>query len=283
MAEVSETRQELALVCPSDIIFCGPGNDAVLSCHLEPAINAGSLEIKWWNKSDLVCHYKDGQVTVSRDYEGRVSLSLQELHNGNVSLTLRDVKRSQRGIYICEVIHGCQTIKEYICLHISSQDFRLVVPTGSVRTNSGSNIILPAHLTPKTNAVSAEIRWFKGAQLIYQYKNRQEMTDDDYKNRLSVSIQELRRGNLALTLSNVQQSDSGDYTCTIFHDRCQKTGVIHLQVREHQKRKQTDKCKNLADELTFKKTPNYAGTYTEQRVSNGKSDIRWECLRIIRE
>uniref|UniRef100_A0A672KW81 Ig-like domain-containing protein n=1 Tax=Sinocyclocheilus grahami TaxID=75366 RepID=A0A672KW81_SINGR len=98
-------------------------HDDVLSCHLEPAISAASMEIKWWNKSDLVCHYKDRQMTVSRDYEGRVSLPLQELHNGNVSLTLRDVRR------------------------------------------------------------------------------------------------------------NVQQSDSGDYKCKLFHDRCQKTGVIHLQVR----------------------------------------------------
>uniref|UniRef100_A0A673IBT6 Immunoglobulin V-set domain-containing protein n=1 Tax=Sinocyclocheilus rhinocerous TaxID=307959 RepID=A0A673IBT6_9TELE len=99
-----------------------------------------------------------------------------------------------------------------------SQDFRLLVPTGPVRTDSGSDIILPVHLSPETNAVSMEIRWFKGTELIYQYKN-------------GVSIQELRRGNIALTLRNVQQSDSGDYTYKLFHDRCQKTGVIHLQVR----------------------------------------------------
>ncbi|XP_016314178.1 putative butyrophilin subfamily 2 member A3 [Sinocyclocheilus anshuiensis] len=230
MSETRQVKNDLWLVSPSDIICCGPGDDVVLSCHLEPAISAASMEIKWWNKSDLVCHYKDRQMTVSRDYEGRVSLPLQELHNGNVSLTLRDVRRSQRGIYICEVIHGCQTIKEYIFLYINSQDFRLVVPTGPVRTDSGSDIILPVHLSPETNAVSMEIRWFKGTELIYQYKNGQEMRNNDYKNRVSVSIQELRRGNLAPTLRNVQQSDSGDYTCKLFHDRCQKTGVIHLQI-----------------------------------------------------
>uniref|UniRef100_A0A672KWE9 Immunoglobulin V-set domain-containing protein n=1 Tax=Sinocyclocheilus grahami TaxID=75366 RepID=A0A672KWE9_SINGR len=95
-----------------------------------------------------------------------------------------------------------------------AQDFRLVVPTGPVHTDSESDIILPVHLSPETNA------------------NGQEMRNNDYKNRVSVSIQELMRGNLALTLRNVQQSDSGDYKCKLFHDRCQKTGVIHLQVRE---------------------------------------------------
>uniref|UniRef100_A0A671RJ37 Ig-like domain-containing protein n=1 Tax=Sinocyclocheilus anshuiensis TaxID=1608454 RepID=A0A671RJ37_9TELE len=122
-------------------------------------------------------------------------------------------------------------VKAAKCL-CPAQDFRLVVPTGPVRTDSGSDIILPVHLSPETNAVSMEIRWFKGTELIYQYKNGQEMRNNDYKNRVSVSIQELRRGNLAPTLRNVQQSDSGDYTCKLFHDRCQKTGVIHLQVRK---------------------------------------------------
>uniref|UniRef100_A0A8C1QEJ3 Ig-like domain-containing protein n=1 Tax=Cyprinus carpio TaxID=7962 RepID=A0A8C1QEJ3_CYPCA len=108
----------LTLDCQSDIVFSDPGDDVVLSCHLEPAISAASMEIKWWKRADLVCHYKDGQMTVSRDYEGRVSLPLHDLHNGNVSLTLRDVRRSQKGLYICEVIYECKTIKENIFLHI---------------------------------------------------------------------------------------------------------------------------------------------------------------------
>ncbi|KAL1248341.1 hypothetical protein QQF64_021659 [Cirrhinus molitorella] len=260
--------QELALASPSDIVFCDPGDDAVLSCHLKPAISAASMEIKWWNKADLVCHYKNRQVTMNRHYEDQVKFSLQKLHNGNVSLTLRNVRGSQRGIYICEVIHGCQTIKEYIFLHICSQHFRLVVPTGPVRTDSGSDIILPAYLSPETNVVSMDIRWFKGTELIYQYKNGREMTNNDYKNRVSLSSQGLKRGNLTLLLRNVNQSDSGDYTCKLFHDRCQKTGVIHLQVRDFQKHEHTHKSKHLFGDLTFQNTPNYGGTYTEKRKYN---------------
>ncbi|XP_050959358.1 butyrophilin subfamily 3 member A2-like [Labeo rohita] len=278
MTEVTEIGQELALVSPSDIVFCDPGDDAVLSCHLKPAISAVSMEIKWWNKTDLVCHYKNRQVTVSRHYEDRASFSLQELNTGNVSLTIRDVRRSQRGIYICAVTHGCQTIKEYIFLHICSQDVKLVVPTGPVCTDSGSDVILPAHLLPETNAVSMDIRWFKGTELIYQYKNGQDMTNNDRltMNRVSLSTQELRRGNLTLCLSNVNQSDSGDYTCKLIHNQYQKTQVIHLQVRELQKHEHTHKSKHQADELTFQKTPNYGGTYTEER------NIMWKERVVIK-
>lgn len=88
-----------------------------MPCHLEPAIRPASMEIMWWNEEDLVCHCKDGQMIES--YEGRVSLSLQDLHNGNVSLTLRDVRRSQKGLCICEVSHECQTLQDTVFLSIS--------------------------------------------------------------------------------------------------------------------------------------------------------------------
>ncbi|KAF4095607.1 uncharacterized protein LOC131533001 isoform X2 [Onychostoma macrolepis] len=230
--EVLNTSQVLSVVCQSDIVFSHPGDEVVLSCHLKPAISAASMEIQWWHKEDPVFLYKDGRVTVNIDFEGRVSLPLENLHNGNVSLTLRDVRRSQKGLYICEVTSESQLIQDTVFLHISSVDFSLVAPSDTLSADPGSDVILPVHLSPETSAVSMEIRWFKGKELIYQYMNGQEMTNNDFENRVSLSIQELRSGNLALTLRNVQQSDSGVYTCKVFHDGCQKRGVVHLKVKE---------------------------------------------------
>ncbi|ROI16422.1 Butyrophilin-like protein 2, partial [Anabarilius grahami] len=204
------------------------GDDVVLSCHLNPAISAASMEIMWWNKANLVCHYKDGQMTMSKDFEGRVSLSLEDLQNGNVFLTLRDVRRSHMGHYICEVIHEWRAIKEYFFLYTNclSEDFSLVIP---VFAAPGSDVILPVHLSPETSGVSMTVRWFRETELIYQYMNGQEKTNDNYEKRLSLSIQELERGNLSLTLRNFQPSDSGKYTCRVIHDGCLQT--VHLQVR----------------------------------------------------
>ncbi|XP_016380575.1 uncharacterized protein LOC107718123 [Sinocyclocheilus rhinocerous] len=224
---------ELSVVCQSDIVFSHPGDDVVLSCHLKPAISAASMEIQWWHKEDPVFHYKNGQVTMNIDYEGRVSLPLQDLQNGNVSLTLRDVRSSQKGLYICEVTHESQSIQDTVFLHISSEAFGLVTPIGTVSAYPGSDVILPAHLSPETSAVPLDIRWFRGTELIYQYNNRQEKTN--YENRASLSIQELERSNLALTLRNFQPADSGDYTCKVFHNGCLQTGTVHLQVREIQR------------------------------------------------
>lgn len=118
-----------------------------------------------------------------------------------------------------------------VFLFSSAVDFSLVVPSDTLSADPGSDVILPVHLSPETSAVSMDISWFKGTELIYQYMNGQEMTNNDFENRVSVSSQELERGDLALTLRNVKQSDTEIYTCKVFHDGCQKRGVVNLQVR----------------------------------------------------
>ncbi|XP_051543152.1 uncharacterized protein LOC127434436 isoform X1 [Myxocyprinus asiaticus] len=245
--EISQTRQEFSLVCQTDIVFADPGDDVVLACRLEPAISAAAMEIKWLNKADLVCHYKDGQVTESRGYEGRVSLSLQDLQRGNVSLTLRDIRGLQRGLYICEVIHEWQTKREYVFLYISSENVRLVVPTDIISADAGADVTLPVHLSPETSAVSMTVMWFRGTELIYQYNNGQGTTNRCCENRVGLPIQELGRGNLSLNLRNVQQSDSGNYTCKVFQDGYLFTGLVHLRVREIDK---SDYTRHLQDILT---------------------------------
>ncbi|XDV47893.1 hypothetical protein PO909_017435 [Leuciscus waleckii] len=110
-----------------------------------------------------------------------------------------------------------------------AEDFSFVV---SISADPGEDVSLPVHLSPETSAVSKNIIWYRGTELIYQYKSGLESPNSDYEHRLSLSIQELERGNLSLTLRNVQESDSGDYVCHAYHDdECQKIVIVRLQVR----------------------------------------------------
>lgn len=81
-------------------------------CHVILSQPSALMEIMW-NKEDLVCHCKDGQMIES--CEGRVSLSLQD----RMCLWLWDVRRSQKGLCICEVIYECQTLQDTICISFS--------------------------------------------------------------------------------------------------------------------------------------------------------------------
>ncbi|XP_076867006.1 uncharacterized protein LOC143518412 [Brachyhypopomus gauderio] len=85
------------------------GYAVTLSCHLSPETSAVAMEIRWFKGTDCVCLYKNGQVTEGRGYEDRVSLFMEELQRGNVSLQLRDCRVSDRGYYLCQVTSGDTT------------------------------------------------------------------------------------------------------------------------------------------------------------------------------
>ena len=67
------------------------------------------MTIRWFKESQCIYLYQNGQVIEGRGYEGRLTLNLQELQKGNVSLTLREPRYPEdEGVYICQVQHGEQ-------------------------------------------------------------------------------------------------------------------------------------------------------------------------------
>ncbi|XP_038842041.1 scaffold attachment factor B2-like isoform X2 [Salvelinus namaycush] len=91
-----------------DKVWANISEYVTLPFHLPPDTSAVATTIRWFKETECIYLYKNGQVTERSDYEGRLSLITQELERGNVSLRLRDFRRSDRGVYICQVIHGVQ-------------------------------------------------------------------------------------------------------------------------------------------------------------------------------
>lgn len=95
------------MIGPAQPIVAISGEDIVLPCHLEPAVDAVSLTVEW-TRPDLYPRFVyvrrggrdllDGQNML---YEGRTSVSIDKLKNGNVSLKLSKVKFSDEGTYRC--------------------------------------------------------------------------------------------------------------------------------------------------------------------------------------
>ncbi|XP_017556201.2 trichohyalin [Pygocentrus nattereri] len=94
------------LVCRYNRVFAYPSDDVTLTSHLSPETSAVGMEIRWFRGIECIYLYRNGQVTVGRGYEGRLSLFNEELQIGNVSLLLRDVGQADTGIYSCQVITG---------------------------------------------------------------------------------------------------------------------------------------------------------------------------------
>uniref|UniRef100_A0A4W6DU72 Ig-like domain-containing protein n=1 Tax=Lates calcarifer TaxID=8187 RepID=A0A4W6DU72_LATCA len=95
------------VVGPSEPIVALVGDDVILPCHLEPAVDvvSGSVE---WGRPDLeprfvhVWHLgQDLLVNQNPSYQGRTSVSAENLKHGDLSLRLSAVKHSDNGKYRC--------------------------------------------------------------------------------------------------------------------------------------------------------------------------------------
>ncbi|XP_019209416.1 butyrophilin subfamily 3 member A2 [Oreochromis niloticus] len=97
------------MIGPTQPVVAMIGDDIILPCHLEPAVDVVDLTVDW-SRTDL----KPRSVYVRREgvelltehnplYTGRTSLSVNKLQCGDVSLKLSTVQLSDAGTYKCLV------------------------------------------------------------------------------------------------------------------------------------------------------------------------------------
>ncbi|XP_069054543.1 butyrophilin subfamily 2 member A2-like [Lepisosteus oculatus] len=131
-ASVSEVLQ---VVGPAAPVVVSPGEDAVLPCYLLPSISAEDLDIRWFREDHTapVCLYQNRKCnsdTQDPAYKGRVKLSSNELSRGNVSLTLRNITRSDHGKYRCMVLSDVMDDNTVIDLSVRVVSVSLHSPGG---------------------------------------------------------------------------------------------------------------------------------------------------------
>ncbi|KAF5894330.1 butyrophilin 2 isoform X1, partial [Clarias magur] len=229
-------------------IYTLAGDEATLPCYLSPKRCAVAMEIRWFKGTDCIFLYQNGQVKQEKSYEGRVSLFIHQLREGNVSLMLTNVQKSDVGEYKCEVTHQEYKL-ENSGIYIKMSDFKLIPkPEESstfcmkktsiayphiVQAFAGDDVTLPCYLFPKKSAVAMEIRWIKGTDCICVYQHGQVKEGKGYEGRVSLFTHELEEGNVSLRLRNVQVSDGGEYKCEMSHEehKVENSGV-DLQVSD---------------------------------------------------
>ena len=75
------------------------------------------MTVSWFKESECIYLYQNGQEIKGRGYEDKLTLNIQELQKGNVSLILRKYNyRDDGGVYICQVKHGDQEKEVVVAL-----------------------------------------------------------------------------------------------------------------------------------------------------------------------
>ncbi|XP_041096152.1 butyrophilin subfamily 1 member A1-like isoform X2 [Polyodon spathula] len=94
-------------------VIAEPGDDVILPCHISPRVSAVDMEVRWFRDAfEKPVHLYDLKMNIlgtqDRPYQGRTALSPSALQTGDISLRLRNIQPSDRGVYTCVVDDGSQ-------------------------------------------------------------------------------------------------------------------------------------------------------------------------------
>ncbi|XP_029932733.1 butyrophilin subfamily 1 member A1-like [Myripristis murdjan] len=139
LSSLSLCEGQSQLIGPSQPIVAIVGGHIFLPSHLEPAVDAVGRTVEW-TRPDLDHRFvhvwrRDGVEVVSKkhlSYEGRTSLFLHKLMNGDVSLKLSEVKLSDEGKYQCFIPSlDRESIVELVVGEVSQPEISITAESGS--------------------------------------------------------------------------------------------------------------------------------------------------------
>ncbi|XP_070849827.1 butyrophilin subfamily 1 member A1-like [Chaetodon trifascialis] len=230
------------------------GDDIILPCHIEPAVDASDLTVEW-ARPDLdprFVHLRRDSVELLPEknplYRGRTSLSINKLKCGDVSLKLSKVKLSDEGSYRCFIpTFGTQSVVELAVGSVSSPEIEISKVSSEVMLECKSKGWYP----------QPEVSWL-----------------DAEGKRLSAGPTETFRGPDGLyTVSRrvtVEKRHSNTFTCRVQQKTINQTRETHVHVPE------TSKNRNelLVEKETHRLAENEKIKYLEKAKGNLDEELQ---------
>ncbi|XP_019210669.1 uncharacterized protein LOC106097754 isoform X1 [Oreochromis niloticus] len=181
-------------------------------------------------KSMKVHVYESGKNQPDKqdqDYRGRTEMNEDRVKNKDLSLTLKNLRFTDRGVYTCTIYNK----DGHMLLHKSLILSVRVSQTEVVEVTQGeTSVLLPFTTTPDLpEDVTVEWTLTEPQQMkvhVYESGNNQpDKQDQDYRGRTEMNKDPLNTKDLSLTLKDLHLTDCGVYTCTVYN----KDGHMLLQ------------------------------------------------------
>ncbi|XP_060907341.1 butyrophilin subfamily 3 member A2-like [Labrus mixtus] len=208
-------RGESQGVGPSQTITALVGEDVILPCQLEPAVDAVSKIVEW-GRPDLEPRFvhvrHEGQNLLDNQnpsYKGRTSVSVDKLRHGDLSLKLSAVRLSDNGVYRCYF----PSQKKQSTVELVVGSFSPPAITGLDRSTSG--VVLQCE----------SLGWYPEPEVLWL---------DSEGNLLSAGSTESVRGSDGLyTVSSrvtVERRHNNMFTCRVTQNNINQTRETHIHV-----------------------------------------------------
>ncbi|KAF1380941.1 hypothetical protein PFLUV_G00169290 [Perca fluviatilis] len=218
---IHSCRGQSLLIGPSQPIVVKVGDDIILPCHLEPAVDVAAKTLEWKRSdSEFVYVWRDGQDltdTKHPSYKERTLLFPDELKRGNMSLKLSKVKLSDQGRYECYI----PDLNKQSFIELVVGQSQLIGPSQPIVATVGNDVILPCSLEPTEDVAAKTLEWTRSdlnpifVLLRHAGQNFVQTKHPSFEGRTRLFFDELKHGNISLKLSKVKPSDAGRYKCYI--------------------------------------------------------------------
>ncbi|XP_049435593.1 trichohyalin-like [Epinephelus fuscoguttatus] len=219
LALIHSCTGQSQLIGPSQPIVALVGDDIILPCHLDPAMNVFDMLVEW-ARPDLdprfVVVWRDGVELESKkhpSYRGRTSVFTDELKHGNVSLKLSNVRRSDEATYRCfipEIDRDRALTVQLVVGAVSSPVIQM--------TKTMSEVVLQCE----------SAGWYPEPEVLWL---------DTEGNLLSAGPTETLRGpdDLYTVSSNVtvDKRHGNNFTCRVHQKNINQTRETHVLVPDH--------------------------------------------------
>uniref|UniRef100_A0A669CKE8 Ig-like domain-containing protein n=1 Tax=Oreochromis niloticus TaxID=8128 RepID=A0A669CKE8_ORENI len=191
------------------------------------------VTLLWRHEKVTVHAYQRGQnqsVLIGQDYEGRTEMKKDPLNNKDFSLTLKDLRLTDRGVYTCTVHNkdGHMLLQKAVTLSVRVLQVEMVEVTQGEKS-----VLLPFRIKDDL-PVDVTLLWRHENVTVHTYQRDQYQPD--IQGRTEMNKDPLTTKDLSLTLKDLHLTDSGVYTCTVYnkdgHMLLQKS--VTLSVREYQ-------------------------------------------------
>uniref|UniRef100_A0A8C7WV93 Ig-like domain-containing protein n=1 Tax=Oryzias sinensis TaxID=183150 RepID=A0A8C7WV93_9TELE len=96
-----------------------------------------------------------------------------------------------------------------------SRKNHLVCSPSTVQAHLGQNVVLSCRVEPPSDLRAETLEWTRGPDVVHVYQRGGDNSDDQdprFKGRTSLLHQNLKDGNVSLTLTKVTKKDEGNYT-----------------------------------------------------------------------
>ncbi|XP_026109417.1 uncharacterized protein LOC113081545 [Carassius auratus] len=227
------------------------GSSVVLPCHVDECLLKKTLKVEWRRKDTktLVHLYEDGASRSEKqhkDYQDRAHFFTDDVHRGNFSLRLDNLRAADAGEYICTVHSDLSTLTRSAETSLKPQ-FKVKGSSDDETIPLGGSVVLSCQVDESLIQRSLKVEWRRADSetLVHLYEDgesRPKKQHKDYHHRAHFITEKIKEGNFSIRLEKLRAEDAGKYTCKVYIDQ----DCVHSADRELEILRFNVQCHTLA-------------------------------------